>query len=108
MTDPAIKTAIEVLVGNQVNVRIQKDLAPVPTPALSRAIIALGLEGIKCDGILVTPSHNPPADGGIKYNPPHGGPADTDVTGPVQARANQLIAQKLAGENNGEFSYAYK
>ena len=108
LTDPAIKTAIEVLVGNQVNVRIQKDLAPVPTPALSRAIIALGLEGIKCDGILVTPSHNPPADGGIKYNPPHGGPADTDVTGPVQARANQLIAQKLAGVNRVEFSKAIK
>lgn len=69
LTSPAIKTALEVLAGNQIPVRIQKGFGPVPTPALSRAIIALGLEGIRSDGILVTPSHNPPADGGIKYNP---------------------------------------
>ena len=76
---------------------VQADGQYTPTPALSRAIIAYnaaaaaGNAGL-ADGIVITPSHNPPRDGGFKYNPPHGGPADSDVTDGVQARANQLLA----------------
>ena len=99
---PAEHTAIEVLVGNGVDVRIDARDAWVPTPALSLAILAhnRGLAADdpgRADGIVVTPSHNPPADGGFKYNPPHGGPADTDATSWIADRANSLIADGLAG-----------
>ncbi len=90
---PAQRTALEVLAANSVETIIQKDGGFTPTPAISRAILAhnRGRKERLADGIVVTPSHNPPADGGFKYNPPDGGPADTDVTDWIQARANQLL-----------------
>ena len=91
---PAWKTALEVLVAHGVNVRAEREDEYTPTPAVSRAIIVYNRDndGPRADGIVVTPSHNPPTDGGFKYNPPHGGPADTDATSAIAARANELMA----------------
>lgn len=91
---PAWTTAIEVLCANDVEVIAEHDDEWTPTPAVSRAIIVHNRlsEGRQADGIVVTPSHNPPRDGGFKYNPPHGGPADTDATGWIADRANELLA----------------
>src|SRR5882724_16892 len=93
---PAERTALEVLAGNGVEVLMQDRFTP--TPAISHAILThnRGKTSRLADGIVVTPSHNPPRDGGFKYNPPHGGPADTDATGWIQDRANALLR-----ENNG-------
>ena len=100
LSRPAERTAIEVLVANGVDVRIDARDAWVPTPALSHAILTFNrgrdaADPARADGIVVTPSHNPPADGGFKYNPPSGGPADTDATGWIADRANALIAGGL-------------
>jgi phosphoglucomutase len=94
---PAERTALEVLAAHGVEVMIQDRFTP--TPAISHAILThnRGKTSRLADGIVVTPSHNPPRDGGFKYNPPHGGPADTDVTDVVQARANELIKANGAG-----------
>ncbi len=97
---PAERTAVEVLVANGVDVRVDARDAWVPTPALSHAILTYNHDRSaddpgRADGIVVTPSHNPPRDGGFKYNPPHGGPADTDATGWIADRANALIAAGL-------------
>jgi phosphoglucomutase len=93
VSGPAQRTALEVLAANKVETVIQRDDGFTPTPSISRAI--LNYNGNKkngfADGIVVTPSHNPPADGGFKYNPPNGGPADTDVTDWIQQRANDLL-----------------
>ncbi|MFS2279729.1 phosphoglucomutase (alpha-D-glucose-1,6-bisphosphate-dependent) [Microbacterium sp. OR21] len=99
---PAERTAIEVLIGNGVDVRVDSRDSWVPTPALSHAILAHNRgraldDPDRADGIVVTPSHNPPRDGGFKYNPPHGGPADTDATGWIAERANALIEAGLEG-----------
>ncbi|MFJ6678395.1 phosphoglucomutase (alpha-D-glucose-1,6-bisphosphate-dependent) [Microbacterium sp. NPDC091382] len=99
---PAEHTAIEVLVANGVDVRVDSRDSWVPTPALSHAILAYNrgrdeTDAGRADGIVVTPSHNPPRDGGFKYNPPHGGPADTDATGWIADRANALIEAGLEG-----------
>lgn len=99
LSAPALTTALEVLCANGVRVAIDSRDSWVPTPALSHAILrwnqsARRSEG-EADGIVVTPSHNPPADGGFKYNPPHGGPADTDATSWIAARANELIAEGM-------------
>jgi phosphoglucomutase len=96
---PAERTALEVLAANGVTVVLQAGDGYTPTPAVSRAILACneGRASGLADGIVVTPSHNPPADGGFKYNPPDGGPADTDVTGWIQDRANALLAEGNAG-----------
>ncbi|MFW6599530.1 phosphoglucomutase (alpha-D-glucose-1,6-bisphosphate-dependent) [Propionibacteriaceae bacterium Y2011] len=92
LSGPAWVTAIEVLAANDVHVCTEPDNEFTPTPALSRAIIRHNAEGGPvADGIVVTPSHNPPRDGGFKYNPPHGGPADSDVTTVIAARANELM-----------------
>ena len=95
LSRPAWTTAIEVLMANGVTVLAEDDLDYTPTPAVSRAIVvhnaALGANGAQADGIVVTPSHNPPRDGGFKYNPPHGGPADSDATSVIAARANALL-----------------
>jgi phosphoglucomutase len=93
LSKPAEQTALEVLAANGVMTSMQKDDGFVPTPGISRAILAAnrGKRSGLADGIVVTPSHNPPADGGFKYNPPNGGPADTNVTGWIQDRANQLL-----------------
>ena len=98
---PAERSAIEVLVANGVDVRVDSRDSWVPTPALSHAILThnrrtdTSATG-QADGIVVTPSHNPPRDGGFKYNPPHGGPADTDATAWIADRANELIRGGLA------------
>lgn len=102
LSRPAERTAVEVLVANGVDVRVDARDSWVPTPALSLAILThnRGLaedDPGRADGIVVTPSHNPPRDGGFKYNPPHGGPADTDATAWIANRANELIAAGLDG-----------
>ncbi|GAA1220958.1 alpha-D-glucose phosphate-specific phosphoglucomutase [Microbacterium maritypicum] len=99
---PAERSAIEVLLANGIDVRVDSRDSWVPTPALSHAILTYnrgkaGDDPSRADGIVVTPSHNPPRDGGFKYNPPHGGPADTDATGWIADRANALIAAGLEG-----------
>src|SRR6516162_8321816 len=90
---PAQRTALEVLIANGVTVCVQAGDGFTPTPVVSHAILTYnkGRKDGLADGIVITPSHNPPADGGFKYNPPNGGPADTDVTDRVQARANELL-----------------
>ncbi len=90
---PAQRTALEVLAANRVETIIQKNDGFTPTPVISRAILIHNRNGKDhlADGIVITPSHNPPADGGFKYNPPNGGPADTDVTRWVERRANELL-----------------
>ncbi|WP_027482795.1 phosphoglucomutase (alpha-D-glucose-1,6-bisphosphate-dependent) [Deinococcus pimensis] len=93
LSEAAWVTALEVLVANGVQVRYQTGRDYTPTPLVSHAILTHNAASAeKADGIVITPSHNPPQDGGFKYNPPSGGPADTDVTGAVQARANELLA----------------
>jgi len=93
LSEPAQLTALEVLAANGVDTIVQREDGFTPTPVISRAILAYnrGRAAHLADGIVVTPSHNPPADGGFKYNPPNGGPADSDVTGVVQDRANELL-----------------
>jgi phosphoglucomutase len=99
LSGPAQCDALEVLAANGVETVIQADDGFTPTPVISRAILVYNRDhGARhADGVVVTPSHNPPADGGIKYNPPHGGPADTDVTGWIQDRANDLLGAGNAG-----------
>ena len=106
---PAERTAVEVLVANGVDVRVDSRDSWVPTPALSHAILTYNHDRAaddpgRADGIVVTPSHNPPRDGGFKYNPPHGGPADTDATGWIADRANALIAAGLEGVQRTRFA----
>jgi phosphoglucomutase len=94
LSEPAEHTALEVLAANGVAVVVSQGGAPVPTPVISHAILVhnRGRTAGLADGIVVTPSHNPPEDGGIKYNPPDGGPADTAVTAAIERRANELLA----------------
>ena len=97
---PAERTALEVLVANGARVMADARGSVTPTPAVSRAILGYNQDASasdQADGIVVTPSHNPPRDGGFKYNPPHGGPADSDATGWIAKRANELIAGGLQG-----------
>jgi phosphoglucomutase len=91
---PAQRTAVEVLAAHGVQVFLQRGGGFTPTPVISHAILTYNRERFNglADGIVITPSHNPPKDGGFKYNPPHGGPADVDVTKVIQDRANALIA----------------
>lgn len=93
VSGPAQRTALEVLAANGVETLIQRDDGFTPTPVISHAILTYnrGRGDHRADGIVITPSHNPPQDGGFKYNPPHGGPADTDITNWVQDRANALL-----------------
>lgn len=95
----AFETALEVFAANGVVTVIDEALGFTPTPVISHAIIThnRGRSAGLADGVVISPSHNPPADGGFKYNPPHGGPADTDATGWIEKRANGFIAEKLAG-----------
>ena len=99
LSEPAQVSALEVLAANGVTVLVDARGGYTPTPAISRAIIAHNAagHGSKADGIVVTPSHNPPADGGFKYNPPDGGPAGTDITKRIQDRANDLLGSELKG-----------
>ncbi len=93
LSAPAQRTALEVLAANGVVTVLQRDDGVTPTPVISHAIVVhnRNRRASRADGIVITPSHNPPADGGFKYNPPHGGPADTDVTSWIQKRANALL-----------------
>src|SRR6201997_3107563 len=93
VSGPAQRTALEVLAANRVETIIQRDDGFTPTPVISRAILVYNRNRKEhlADGIVITPSHNPPTDGGFKYNPPNGGPADTDVTRWVERRANELL-----------------
>ena len=99
LSEPAWATALEVLAANDVHVLVDSRDRYTPTPALSHAVLAhnRGRTSGLADGIVVTPSHNPPADGGFKYNPPHGGPAGGEITGPVQDAANQHLRDGLRG-----------
>ena len=99
LSEPATASALEVLAANEVHVLIDSRGGYTPTPAVSRAILAHNGSGprARADGIVVTPSHNPPTDGGFKYNPPDGGPAGTDITKWIQDRANELLAAGLKG-----------
>jgi phosphoglucomutase len=122
LSDPAWTTALEVLAANSVRVLVDSRGAYTPTPALSHAILTYnrgrsGDDAGRADGIVVTPSHNPPRDGGFKYNPPDGGPAGSEVTGPIQDRANAYLedgmrgvrritlAQSMAVETTGQYDF---
>jgi phosphoglucomutase len=110
LSEPAQRTALEVLSANGVETIIQRDAGVTPTPVISWAILVYnrGRKHHLADGIIVTPSHNPPEDGGFKYNPPNGGPADTDVTEWVQNRANELLRAANAGVKRVPFATAIK
>jgi phosphoglucomutase len=110
LSGPAQRTALEVLAANNVATIIQRENGVTPTPVISRAIIVhnRGLKRGLADGIVITPSHNPPEDGGLKYDPPNGGPADTDVTRWVQDRANELLKGKNAEVRRSPFEKAIK
>jgi phosphoglucomutase len=110
VSEPAQRTALEVLAANNVETIIQQNDGITPTPVISRAILVYnrGRKQHLADGIVITPSHNPPEDGGFKYNPPNGGPADTDVTRWVQNRANELLRAKNAGVKRIPFEKAIR
>jgi phosphoglucomutase len=110
VSEPAQRTALEVLAANNVETIIQQDDGITPTPVISRAILVYnrGRKEHPADGIVITPSHNPPEDGGFKYNPPNGGPADTDVTRWVENRANELLRTGNAGVKRIPFAKAIR
>jgi phosphoglucomutase len=110
VSEPAERTALEVLAANNIQTIIQKDNGVTPTPVISRAILVYnrGRKERFADGIVITPSHNPPEDGGFKYNPPNGGPADTDVTKWVEDRANELLRTGNAGVKRVPLATAMK
>ncbi|MFA6170782.1 MAG: phosphoglucomutase (alpha-D-glucose-1,6-bisphosphate-dependent) [Candidatus Margulisiibacteriota bacterium] len=110
LSDPAQKTALEVLAANSIALFIQENDGYTPTPVISHAILKYnrGKQTGLADGIVITPSHNPPQDGGFKYNPTHGGPADTKVTKWIEERANQYLAKKLAGVKRITYEAALK
>jgi phosphoglucomutase len=110
ISGPAQRTALEVLSANDVETVLQRDDGVTPTPVISRVILVYnrGRKDHFADGIVVTPSHNPPRDGGFKYNPPNGGPADTDVTNWIQDRANSLLRGGNAEVKRIPFSSAIK
>jgi phosphoglucomutase len=110
LSAPAQRTALEVLAANQVETILQRDDGVTPTPVISRAILVYnrGRKAHLADGIVVTPSHNPPEDGGFKYNPTNGGPADTDVTRWIEERANELLRAGNSAVKRLPFSTAFK
>jgi phosphoglucomutase len=99
LAEPALASAVEVFAANGVEIMIDREAGYTPTPVISHAILSYnkGRSTGLADGVVITPSHNPPEDGGYKYNPPHGGPADTDVTGVVEKNANRYIEARLKG-----------
>ncbi|WP_281558938.1 phosphoglucomutase (alpha-D-glucose-1,6-bisphosphate-dependent) [Thalassomonas sp. RHCl1] len=107
LSEPAFASAISVLIANQVPVVIQADEGFTPTPVISRLIISHNRTNqAQADGLIITPSHNPPGDGGIKYNPPHGGPAEGEVTKQIQQRANELLSNQLADVRTLDYAEA--
>jgi phosphoglucomutase len=107
---PALSSALEVFAAHELDVMLAERDEFTPTPALSHAILSYnrGRSSGLADGVVITPSHNPPTDGGFKYNPPNGGPADTDVTGWIQTRANELLRASLAGVKRIAFEAALR
>jgi phosphoglucomutase len=110
VSGPAQRTALEVLAAHGIETCIQNEDGVTPTPVISHAILVYNRGRIDRpgDGVVVTPSHNPPSDGGFKYNPPHGGPADTDVTGWIETRANHLLCTSLKGIKRVPHEQAHK
>lgn len=110
LSTPAGASALEVFAANGVDTMIAANDEYTPTPAISHAIICYnrGRTSGLADGVVITPSHNPPESGGFKYNPPNGGPADTDVTKWIEAKANELLAAKLAGVKRISYEQALK
>jgi phosphoglucomutase len=108
LSEPAFATALEVLAANNIDVMVDANLAYTPTPALSHAILTYNAQhkDALADGIVITPSHNPPEDGGFKYNPPNGGPADTTATKWIENRANDIIAAGLTDVKRIPYSRA--
>jgi len=110
LSEPAFISAVEVLAANGVDLMIDDQLGYTPTPTISHAILThnRGRTSGKADGIVITPSHNPPEDGGIKYNPPHGGPADTSATKWIEEKANAFLADGLRGVKRIPYERALK
>jgi phosphoglucomutase len=112
LSEPAFASAVEVFAANKVKVLVHKGFRYTPTPVISHAILTYnrkirGSRG-RSDGVVITPSHNPPEDGGFKYNPPHGGPADTATTKTIEERANELLSRKLKGVKRIPFESAVR
>ena len=108
LAEPALASALEVFAANGVEVMIDAQDGYTPTPVISHAILTYNKgrsEGL-ADGVVITPSHNPPEDGGFKYNPPNGGPADTDITGGIERAANRLLEDGLNGVRRIPFERA--
>ncbi len=113
LSEAAFSTAVEVLAANRVSLVVQEERGYTPTPVISHAILQHNLHHgdnstkDQADGVVITPSHNPPEDGGFKYNPPHGGPADSDVTNLIQQRANEIISNDMADVKRMSLAAAY-
>ena len=110
LSEAALATAVEVFAANEVDIMLQQGLGYTPTPVISHAILTYnqGKTSGLADGVVITPSHNPPGDGGFKYNPPSGGPADTGVTKTIQNRANEILRNGLQGVKRMPFEQALK
>ena len=107
LSEPAFADVVSVLIANGVNLVVQDDLGFTPTPVISRLIIDHNKSSDDAaDGLIITPSHNPPADGGIKYNPPHGGPAEGEITKQIEGRANEIMANQLRDVKRLDYSQA--
>lgn len=108
LSEPALATAVEVLAANQVQLMVQEGFGYTPTPVISHAILTYnaGRKTGLADGVVITPSHNPPNDGGFKYNPPSGGPANTEITSRIQNRANEILADGLKAVKRIPFTKA--
>ncbi|MFT5924536.1 MAG: phosphoglucomutase [Paraglaciecola sp.] len=109
LSEAAFSTAVEVLAANGVALVVQENRGYTPTPVISHAILQHNgiASKVQADGVVITPSHNPPEDGGFKYNQPHGGPADSDVTNLIQQRANEIISNDMAGVKRMSLAAAY-
>lgn len=110
LSEPALRTAVEVFAAHGLNIRLQKGLGYTPTPVISNAILNYNRarDAGLADGVVITPSHNPPRDGGIKYNPPSAGPANTQITKTIEARANQILRDGLSAVKRIPWSQALK
>src|SRR5579862_2065546 len=110
LSEPAFASALEVLAANNVEVMLSEGTPYTPTPTVSYAILRYnrGRKTGLADGIVITPSHNPPDDGGFKYDPPHGGPADSQVTSWIESRANDFLRSALQGVKRMQFEQALR
>lgn len=109
LSEPALRTCVEVFAANGISIHLQNGFGYTPTPVISHAILSWNANkeaAPTADGIVITPSHNPPEDGGIKYNPPSGGPADTEVTSVIQTRANKYLESSLSGVKRMDYKKA--